>query len=238
MPVGTAFHERTFRSAKASTTASGRDITRSASTKCITSMSTTPFATPRRSDRHLAALQVFDHRPRRDPPGEPRDHARHQQGHRGPGHLLLLVRRSRGRSSTMAHSRVSTKTYIAGRPPTPACVGSARTAEHGGRDRRHFREGCRSCVARPDFGAIAKVRGGSRHCQPEILPRHARQNRRRARRHFAHWIHRRPGLRNLDALERRGESLGRGGGKREGSFDIHAAGMLALDVARVEARCC
>ena len=47
--------------------------------------------------------------------------------------------------------------------------------------------------------------------------------------HFAHRLHRRSGLRDLDSLGRRGEGLGDAlmdGGR---GFDIHPAGMLALE---------
>src|ERR1700741_5547194 len=42
-----------------------------------------------RADRYFSALQISDHRERRDPPGEPRDYTRHQQGESRKGHLLL-----------------------------------------------------------------------------------------------------------------------------------------------------
>ncbi len=61
----------------------------------------------------------------------------------------------------------------------------------------------------PTSGETAEVASRSGHCQSQILPRDSWQNCRRARRHLAHWIHRRPGLRNLGALERRSKSLGR-----------------------------
>ena len=61
-----------------------------------------------------------------------------------------------------------------------------------------------------------------------------RQNRGRARRYFAHRIYRRSGLRNLDSVARRGEGLGCADGRGR-RFDIHPTGMLALDVARIEA---
>ena len=61
----------------------------------------------------------------------------------------------------------------------------------------------------PDVGEAAEGRCRSRHRQPEIFPRHSRQDRRRSRRHFPHRLHRRSGLRNLDAVERCRQSLGR-----------------------------
>ena len=50
-----------------------------------------------------------------------------------------------------------------------------------------------------------------------------------------HRLYRRSRLRDLDAVGSRGRRVGRVDDRRAAPFDIHAAGMLALDVARVEA---
>ena len=61
----------------------------------------------------------------------------------------------------------------------------------------------------PTSAKLLEGRSRRRHRQPEILPRHSRQNCRRSRRHLPHRLHRRSRLRNLDAMERRGEGVGR-----------------------------
>ena len=62
-----------------------------------------------------------------------------------------------------------------------------------------------------------------------------RAHRRRAGRHLAHRLHRRSGLRNLDAGRRPRSRCGTRSCGAGRPFDIKPAGMLALDVARVEA---
>ena len=84
--------------------------------------------------------------------------------------------------------------------------------EHGCSDRRHFGASRRAGAAGADFGQAAEERGRSRHRESEIFPHDQRQNRRRAGGYLAHRIYRRSGLRNLDSVERRSESLGRADG--------------------------
>ena len=61
----------------------------------------------------------------------------------------------------------------------------------------------------PTSGKLLQSGRRRRHRQPQILPHDQRQDRGRDRRHFPHRLHRRPGLRNLGAVERCGQSLGR-----------------------------
>jgi hypothetical protein len=88
-------------------------------------------------------------------------------------------------------------------------------SEHGCADRRHFRKSCGAGAAGADLGEAAEVGCRSRHRQPEIFPQDARQNRGRAGRHFAHRIHRRSRIRNMDTVESGGESLGCADGQRQ-----------------------
>ena len=124
----------------------------------------------------------------------------------------------------------------AGPPRIRTCAGSGRTPlgldvtieDVSERDRR-------ARAAGPDRGPPAQGRGRSGHRQPEVLPRHLREDRRRAGRHLAHRLHRRPRLRDLDALEPTRSRSGTRCATKGKAFDLHPAGMLALDVARIEA---
>ena len=56
----------------------------------------------------------------------------------------------------------------------------------------------------PTSGKLLKAVAEARHCQSEIFPHDTRQDRRCSCRHLAHRIHRRPGIRNMGSVERRG----------------------------------
>ncbi len=111
-------------------------------------------------------------------------------------------------------------------------------SEYGCSDRRHLRANCGFGAAGARFRETSEDGCRSRHREPEIFPQDERQDCRRAGGYFAHRIHRRPWLRNLDSPSQQWDDAVKvwdalmDKGKQ---FDIHAAGMLALDVARVEA---
>ena len=69
----------------------------------------------------------------------------------------------------------------------------------------------------------------------QVLPRRRRDPRRRAGRGHPHRLHRRSRLRAVDAVGSRRRGLGRAGRGWPRACDLRPAGMLALDVARVEA---
>ncbi len=54
----------------------------------------------------------------------------------------------------------------------------------------------------PTSARVLRAVSRRRHRRPEVLPRDARHDRRRARRHLAHRLHRRSRLRDLDAAPR------------------------------------
>ena len=108
-----------------------------------------------------------------------------------------------------------------GRRSQPALV-SAERARFECEDRGYFRADRRARPARPNFWKTAACGRGRQRRQAEIFPRDSRQDRRRARRYFPHRLYRRPRLRNLDAMEGCGQSLGRIDGEGE-VFDIHPA---------------
>ncbi len=102
-------------------------------------------------------------------------------------------------------------------------------------DRGHLRTGGGAGAAGTDLGPPAGRRRRRGHPRPEVLPHDPRHHRRRAGRDLAHRLYRRSRLRDLDAVGRARSTVWdalMAGGR---PFDIHAAGMLALDVARVEA---
>ena len=108
-----------------------------------------------RAHRHLAALQVSDHRQRCHAPREPRHHSRHQQGQSGPGHLLLLVRR-RGQGHRRRHDLSPRRKCLSldRRRSQPPLVPPERP-EHGCAGRRYFRKSRSARSARPDFRKTA-----------------------------------------------------------------------------------
>ena len=66
----------------------------------------------------------------------------------------------------------------------------------------------------PTAGKLLKSRRRSRHRQSQVLSQDQREDRRRRGGHFAHRLHGRSRLRDLDAVARRGESLGCADGRR------------------------
>ena len=70
----------------------------------------------------------------------------------------------------------------------------------------------------PTSAQVAEGRGRSRRREPEIFSRDARQDRRCAGRYFADRLHGRPRLRDLDAVERCGEGVGRADATRAGNL--------------------
>ena len=119
-----------------------------------------------RADRHLAALQVSDHRQGRHQAGEPHHHPRHHQGESGPGDLLLLVRRA-GQSDRRRHHHAPGRKQVSldRRRSQPALVPAERL-EHGRSGRRHFRATRRARVAGADLGQAAE--GGCRSATSPI----------------------------------------------------------------------
>ena len=72
----------------------------------------------------------------------------------------------------------------------------------------------RAGAARADFRAASEAGRRSGHHESEIFPRDARKNRGRGSGYFAHRLHGRSGIRNLDSVERCAEGVGRAGGGR------------------------
>ncbi len=98
-------------------------------------------------------------------------------------------------------SRLGGAARSAGPPPIRACAGSGRTPPACDvSDRGHLGTGRGARAAGPDVGAAAAGGRRRRHRQPEVLPGDERHDRRRAGRHLAHRLHRRPRLRDLDAV--------------------------------------
>ena len=103
------------------------------------------------------------------------------------------------------------------------------------RDRGHLGSDRGAGAAGADVRAACCARRPTPTSTAEVLPRHERHHRRRHGRHLAHRLHRRSRLRDLDAGVDARHGLGRADGRAGRPFDIKPCGMLALDVARVEA---
>ena len=69
-------------------------------------------------------------------------------------------------------------------------------------------------AAGADLGAAAARRGEGRHRSTEVLPRHERDDCGRRGGHFAHRLHRRSRVRDLDARRSRAHGVGRADGRR------------------------
>ena len=94
----------------------------------------------------------------------------------------------------------------------------------------------RAGAAGPDLGAAAARRSATPTSTTlKYFRVDERHDRRRAGRHLAHRLHRRPRLRDLDAVGCGAARSGTRSSAAGAPFDLHPAGMLALDVARVEA---
>ena len=167
--------------------------------------------------------------------GRPADHPRCHEAGRRTGDLHALVRRA-GQGDRRRDGVAAGRAALSldrGRSE-PALVRAERR-----RARRVRSRTCRKTVAAlavqgPTSGALLRRVRGCRRRVAQVFPRDERQHRRRAGRYLAHRIHRRPRLRNLDAVGSGDARVGRdrrGGGP----FDLRPAGMLALDVARIEA---
>ena len=169
----------------------------------------------RGADRHLAALQV-PARPARTRRGWSTASSRATCGRSPSGWSSTRPgATSTARSSTTARSRAWRRTPTAGRRPTRACAGSSRTRSASTSTIEDISERGRGArAAGADLGPAAEGGRRGRHREPQVLPGHVRQDRRRARRHLAHRLHGRPRLRDLDALEGRRHGLGRADGRR------------------------
>ena len=200
MPIGTAFHERTFRALREP------ELPRVVGLLHRQRLREPPRARVqrhpqrRRADRRLAAVQVPGHRAGRGASRRPDHHARRVEDGRRPGVLHAVVRRARQgdrrRDGVAARRR---HVPLDRRRSEPALVPPERR-RHEGRRSTTCRRGRRAGAAGPDLGA--------RCCAPSPRPTSIalkyfrvtqRHDRRRAGRHLAHRLHRRSRLRDLDA---------------------------------------
>ena len=128
---------------------------------------------------------------------------------------------------------------IAGRLPTQPALVPAEWPEHGCAGRRYLGESCGAGAPGTHFGEAFEDSRRCRHCEPEVFPRDPWQDCGRACGHFADRAYRRSGgieiLGSVESSYCCGESNGDALVEKGKQLDLHAAGMLALDVARVEA---
>ena len=154
---------------------------------------------------------------------------------RRPGLLHAVVRRARqGHRRRDGVAAGGADVPLDRRGPEPALVPAERRRARR-RDRGRFRGARRACATGADVGDAAARRARGRYRQPEVLPGHAA-----ARSPACRSTSRAPAIRAISAT-RSGcpptervavwDALMAGGTP----FDIKPAGMLALDVARVEA---
>src|SRR6266700_702173 len=87
----------------------------------------------------------------------------------------------------------------------------AECAGAGCKHRGYFGADGSAGSARTNFGKAAARRGGREHHETKIFSRNAWKDRGRTSGHFANGLYGRSGIRDLDAVARRGEGAGRSG---------------------------
>ena len=153
-----------------------------------------------------------------------------------PGYLHAVVRRARqghrrwhrvaaGREHVSLDRRGSEPALVPAERPRARRAQSrtSRSRSRRWRCRARRRRGCCEPSADADID------------RAEVFPGHERPHRGRARRDLANRLHRRSRLRDLDAGGARDAGVGRADGRRAVRSTSSPAGMLALDVARIEA---
>ena len=189
----------------------------------------------RGADRRLAAVQVPRHGPRRGAARRSHHHARRRENGGRAGVLHAVVRRARPGDRRRDGRRLAEETFrwTAADPSLRWFRQNASGLDVD--DRRHLGGDAalalqgrrrRSCCAQwPTPTSIDLKYFRVMHGD----------DRRRAGRHLAHRLHRRSRLRDLDAGARGAARVGCADRAAAAPFDIRPAGMLALDVARIEA---
>ena len=209
MPIGTAVHERTFALCES---LNYREWSGYYAVSAYEAHHEHEYNAIRNAAALIDVSPLFKylrHRPRRGAAGRSRHHARRRASWRSARSIYTPWCDEHGKvidDGTVTRLAEHAFRWTAADPSLRWFTQNAAGLDVA--DRGHLRAGRGAGAAGPDVGAPAARGRRRRHRRPEVLPRDARHDRRRAGRHLAHRLHRRSRLRDLDAVGSRASTCG------------------------------